>query len=142
VTLSTEDATQLRCCEEGSFAVAVDKGLTDALLCSAQGLNAVRKMLSGVHAALQQEGRLVILSKCPPQQLKAALDSDPAADNLNSTADAAAARSVPTAVPLHTPAAAGEKPVAVGAWQVSHALATGKAETGTAVYLHVLQRSL
>ena len=90
---------------------------------------------------MQPGGRLVIVSKCPPQQLQAALDSDPAADNLNSTADAAAARSAPTAVPLHTPAAAGERPVAVGAWQVSHALAAGKTETDTAVYLHVLQRS-
>jgi hypothetical protein len=66
ITLSTEDATQMSSCPAGSATLAIDKGLTDALLCSAQARTAVRCMLRCVHAALRDGGCLIIISKAAP----------------------------------------------------------------------------
>lgn len=132
VTLSTEDATQLRSCDVGGFAVAIDKGLTDALLCSAQGLNAVRKMLAGVHAALQGGGCLLMVTKATPAQIDSILQQsdDPIAAAGGGGGDSA----------LHTPAAVAEQPVSAGEWQVASVPIGGEQGSPSAVFLHTLQR--
>ncbi len=152
MSLSTEDATTLHSCAAGSFAAAVDKGLTDALLCSAQGQRAVKLMLDGVHAALESRGSFYIVAKATPETLQSVLALE--ADNPDGTLPqaAAAAASAPAQHSLDpTPASRGAAlpPLAAPggggrhaphyAWSLESTLVGGSAGHSDAVYLHALK---